>query len=394
MKSALNLFLFHILCLYVFIKCKDNFIEETNKEKNYNSFLYNSLNPSPNILKESNFQISGLDTSVINRNIQKGKIQTELLNDSFIYEYHFSSSSNISDLIINYYPLDCKIYLESNNNNGINITKISNYEYDAFSLAINRNIINSTIIRVKPLINQLEDKNKMRTYHLIINSYYRNNSQLILNEKLPTLIYFDSILNSLNLSYNLGNYEEPVVISFFIKERVKYKCSILNGGMPIKIIAYKDNIIIEPKNYQKNENIIISINKTENKNSSIIVKVSRDNSPFYLQKNILNLGFMPKNTSNHYYYMNIFKGEEGEIILHNKFHNVYLFYQIMKKNNINESQLLQNFNDYFPRLDDKNYSLYNKYNDFSKKLNFSSNETKDCEKGCYLLINYYSPKII
>ena len=56
----------------------------------------------------------------------------------------------------------------------------------------------------------------------------------------------------------------------------------------------------------------------------MIVKVSGNNSPFYLQKNILNLGFMPINTFNHYYYMEIFKGEEGEIMLHNKIHNGYL----------------------------------------------------------------------
>ena len=34
-----------------------------------------------------------------------------------------------------------------------------------------------------------------------------------------------------------------------------------------------------------------------------------------IQKNILNLGFIPANLSYQYYYMEIFNGEEGEIML-------------------------------------------------------------------------------
>ena len=122
----------------------------------------------------------------------------------------------------------------------------------------------------------------------------------------------------------------------------------------------------------------------------MIVKVSGNNSPFYLQKNILNLGFMPINTSNHYYYMEIFKGEEGEIMLHNKIHNGYLLSKIIQKTNKNESDIEI---DDFPKYEDEKNTLFNKYNDFSKKLNISSYETDECDNGCYLLITYYSPEI-
>ena len=120
----------------------------------------------------------------------------------------------------------------------------------------------------------------------------------------------------------------------------------------------------------------------------MIVKVSSNNSPFYLQKNYLNLGFMPINIFNHYYYMEIFKGEEGEIMLHNKLNKGYLLHKIIKKNNLNEKDILI---DDFPKYE--KYSLNNKYNEYSKKLNFYSNEVNECEYGCYLLITCYSPEI-
>ena len=102
---------------------------------------------------------------------------------------------------------------------------------------------------------------------------------------------------------------------------------------------------------------------------------------------------MPINTHYHYYYMEVFRGEEGEIMLHNKIHNGYLSHEIIEKNITDEKEILENLNKYFPQYDDKEDLLFNKYNDYSKKLNFSSYETEICENGCYLLITYYSPEI-
>ena len=260
---------------------------------------------------------------------------------------------------------------------------------------IQKDKIDSSYIVIKPLINPLEEKNKKRTYHLIINSFDANNPKLHFNEKFPTLIYFDSNLDKMILSYHINNSEEPVVFSFFIKERNRFEVKILDDEKQNRIIGYKDNIIIDPKKISvKDNNIYITtINKLDKKDCTMIVKVSGNNSPFYLQKNILNLGFIPINTHNHYYYMEVFKGEEGEIMLHNKIHNGYLSHKIIEKNIKDEKEILVNFNKYFPKYDDKEDLLFNKYNDYSKKLNFTSYETEKCENGCYLLITYYSPDI-
>ena len=60
--------------------------------------------------------------------------------------------------------------------NNITIQSISNYEYDAFSVFIKQDKINSSYIKIKPLINILEENNRKREYHLVINSIYNKNN--------------------------------------------------------------------------------------------------------------------------------------------------------------------------------------------------------------------------
>ena len=191
----------------------------------------------------------------------------------------------------------------------------------------------------------------------------------------------------MTFSYKSGNLKKPVVFSFFIKDNSIFEAEIMNGAMPNRTIGYKDNIIIDSHilNEYDYVNITVNKNKPVSKIATMIVRVSENNlSPFYLQKNLLNLGFMPINVNNHYYYMEVFNGEEGEIMIHNKINNAFLMTRTINKN---ETLNIKKF----PDINEKKES--NQYNDFSKKLYFSSSETSKCENGCYLLITYYSPDI-
>ena len=124
----------------------------------------------------------------------------------------------------------------------------------------------------------------------------------------------------------------------------------------------------------------------------MIVKIIKDNStPFYLQKNQLNLGFIPIEIDHYYYYMEVFKGEEGEIMLFNKRQNGILKGKIIEKNNS-----ITNYNslnvEEFPKYNE-NEDLQNNYIEFdiyNQKLSYYSSHTEKCEKGCFLLITYYS----
>ena len=84
-----------------------------------------------------------------------------------------------------------------------------------------------------------------------------------------------------------------------------------------KNISYIDKFIIT-KNISENISILLTL-KEEDKVSDIIVRVIGDNSSFYyLQRNFLNLEFILSEEKTQYYYMKVYKNEEGEIILHDK----------------------------------------------------------------------------
>ena len=80
--------------------------------------------------------------------------------------------------------------------------------------------------------------------------------------------------------------------------------------------------------------------------------------------------------------MEVFKGEEGEIMLFNKRQNGILISKIIKK----KENLIPNIKN-FPSIINYNYLNFNIY---SKKLSFNSTETQICKRGCFLLITYYS----
>ena len=107
-------------------------------------------------------------------------------------------------------------------------------------------------------------------------------------------------------------------------------------------------------------------------------------TPFILQKNYLNQGFITSNLQNQYYYMEIFKDEVGEIMLHDKRQNGKIVGKICKKN---ETECKIDDINSFPKLNEieNDYLLYNEN---IKKLKFAYDKTEKCEEGCFLLITY------
>ena len=208
--------------------------------------------------------------------------------------------------------------------------------------------------------------------------------QQFLNLSALIILYFNDYLTNISLNYFENDNKYPIIISFFIKEKIKFKIEISDGDKIImnRNIIYKENIIIKPES--SNVNYTISIYLDDKiKNSTMIVQIIQNNAtPFYLRKNQLNLGFIPRNLKYNYFYMEVFKGEEGEIMLFNKRQNGILISKIIKK----KENLIPNIKN-FPSIINYNYLNFNIY---SKKLSFNSTETQICKRGCFLLITYYS----
>ena len=61
------------------------------------------------------------------------------------------------------------------------------------------------------------------------------------------------------------------------------------------------------------------------------LKIIEKNTVCLLEKDALNLGFLTTKSIYQYYYAEVFKGEEGELILHNKRFYGELYGRIIKK---------------------------------------------------------------
>ena len=382
--------------------------EEIDYQENSNVFendIIHSYSYSTNDYSSSvNFKMKScacFDTEEI-RGIIPGEVLNEKIYNEklFIYKFNSFNYNKENDLLIQFYPLDChiKIIIESENDeNDTQIEKISNFEYDAFYKIIKKENINSTYFKVKTLTNSVNGYNKNRKFHLIINSFeYVNNTNLIIKEKEPTFIYFNNTIDRINLIYNLINNKKdnfPISISFFIKERVKFEITVSNNESESfnRIVSYTDRILIDTNFFP----IKIHIKKLEeDKDAVMIAKVIKDfSTPIYFQKNILNIGFIPSSTSYQYYYMEIFKGEEGGIILNNKKYKGILISKLIEKGEAKDCDIFYSSGCY-PKEDEKNISLldddYLKYDEYSQNLTITNNQTDKCEDGCYLLITYYS----
>ena len=293
--------------------------------------------------------------------------------------------------LINILSIDCKVDLTNVQTNVIK--NITHYNYNALSIFLNED----SNFSIKPLIQSKKEQSQNRKYPLIISRIdvvadkSKNSSipELNIEGNEPVFLYFNDNLKRIKLVFNYKNkninFVHPIIVSFLIQENIKFKIVISDNENKIidRIINYKENIIIKPTS-NKTYNLVI--NPEEGIiNSTMILKIVQNNtSPFYLQKNQLNLGFLPNGIYYYNYYMEVFKGEEGEIMLFNKRQNGSLICKIFEKDrSMNEYKI----SEVDKELISNNNCEFNLYN---QKLSFNSSLTEKCEKGCSLLITYYS----
>ena len=387
---------FYIILYFTAINCKDlEQLKINTINCKDNPFLSSPIFPNN---ENNNYNID-LDFApeTIKRNVNIGRVQTVPLFKDNIYYFNLNLSNydNESQILVHFYPLDCPIKIAAENENNTNIEIISNFEYDSYYAIITKGELESTNIKIKPLIYSLNDNDINRTYFLAINSFENNNNNktLILLENQSTLLYFNNNLEKIQLIYLLNKTENyPKVISFFIKERVKFEVIVSNGKENIfsKVIAYTDRIIINPNDFQKfSSNIYFSIKNIEGKDAVMITDIiGKYPSSIYLHKNKLHLGFLPTNVPYQQYYLEVFDGEEGEILFNNKRYNGKLDSYLIPKTNLDESQLLTPSLYNPKKIELPSYYFIN--NEYSQKITFHFSKENYCKNGCYLVIYYIS----
>ena len=86
-------------------------------------------------------------------------------------------------------------------------------------------------------------------------------------------------------------------------------------------------------------NLSITIENRADKSINMIFKIIEKETISLLEKNALNYGFLISKTTHQYYYTEILQGEEGELMLHNKFSYGVLYGKIVDKNEVNKNKL-------------------------------------------------------
>ena len=242
--------------------------------------------------------------------------------------------------------------------------------------------------KVHSIIPSLNEKNQNKKCPLIINSISRRNCLKIKVNK-PVFLYFTfSNYKEICLKYEYENSynNQPMIASFFTKEKLVFNIEIYgnNNNIIDREINYKEDILFKTDPI-KTYFYISQYEKEMEIDPTLIIKISQNNStPIYLQKDQLNSGFLPIGLNFYYYYMEVFKGEEGEIILFNKWQNGRLISRIMEKNN---TIITPDINE-FPKLNESDV-LSNGYLEFNihyQKVSFKSSQTEKCEK--LLIIDY------
>ena len=211
-------------------------------------------------------------------------------------------------------------------------------------------------------------------------------------------MYFENSLSIINISYQLKNVSTDNFIALY--------CGFEESEFQIEVFHFVDNHIKElkkqtinnstyiylnsdllfnkdesKKNNEENKVIFIYIqNKIEKKNI-MYFKIIEKNSVCLLEKNALNFGFLTTNTDYQYYYTEVFKGEEGELMLHNKRFYGELYGKIIEKNEQDLTDI-----SIYPSTSSEEPLL--EYNQHYLRLKYNYTDTLNCFNGCYLLITY------
>ena len=325
-------------------------------------------------------------------NINVNTIKTYSINylSDTVFNLNYNDISD--DVIVNMYSKNCKIKIEIENVD-TNDKIINQMNDDTFSFTIKPHIINTTKVKVTPLIYSIDERIrenlKTKTCSLIISNYQVN------DEKIPTLklmddanIYFHENNKKIQFIYKINEeaLDIPIALSLSFNQKSQFKITINLSGNENSIIdkeIFNSTNIFFDKKFKEGEQLIIDIeHMTDISPIFMKIKLIKKTLISMLEQNNINYGFITSNIEYQYYYMEVFKEQEGEIMLHNKRQTGILIADLKEKN---KSDDLNDINIY-PKHEK---ATPFKFNEHSLKLTFNYNQTSKCESGCYLLITYY-----
>jgi len=215
------------------------------------------------------------------------------------------------------------------------------------------------------------------------------------SDGIPQYYIFTPKYPYMKYSYHVSDVNNPLIINFNLIDKVTYKVQVLSGYFPfeIKTIYRNEQIIVLPRQlkelcFEENEVCTINVNiELENKNDDQSSKLETTfyqyyGTPIYLEKNAEKSDILIGNEEKHYYF-DIGQGEMGDITIDYKRGFGYIFGKVVPQIN----------KEFDPKADWRGMYDFPKemtdtlrYETYLKKIIITSEDTKNCENGCYVLI--------
>ena len=321
-------------------------------------------------------------------------IQTLSMNyrKELLFKIITDNITNINDLKVNIHSINCKIEVDFENNN-LNDVLINQMNDDIFSFTLNNKDIINSKFKVTPLKYTIDGKIKKNYYNKTCSLIITNHQ--IIKDNTPSLklidssnLYFDENFKEIQFYYDINDKvsDNPISLSLSFDQKSRFDISINikgNESFAINKQILNSTFIFFNSEFKKGDQLVINIKHINYATPVFMnIKIIKKTPITILEQNNLNLGFISSQVEFQYYYMEVFKDEEGEIMLHNKRQKGILFANLTEKSKIND---LNNI-DIYP-TNETNSSL--KFNEHTLKLTFNYTDTLICENGCYLLMAYY-----
>ena len=326
--------------------------------------------------------------------IEAGISKTYFLDFNVKKKFIFNIEKD-SLLQINIFTINCNIDIEPKNKT------IYQMNLNIYSLELDSNKNNITVTPLIDIVDGVYKENyEQKHCPLVINSYYILNStkqKLNIDNKNENFFYFNSSINNdiYNISYNIKKISNNSFISLsFRLQDIPFLVNIsyINNKKQEKSISkyvngstfiYLDSefLLYDKKNLENNGTLFIDIQNLFNESTFMFFKIIEKDNIFSLVKNELNFGFITSKTTYQYYHTEILKGEEGELMLHNKRVYGILYAKILNKNDSID------LNDISIYPHEKNETDV-EYNEHKLQLKFNYKKTNHCLNGCILLITY------
>jgi len=217
--------------------------------------------------------------------------------------------------------------------------------------------------------------------------------EISVSEGIPQYFIFDQNHKIIKYAYYISDTTKPIVINFNLIDKTSYFVDILfQNGFSFMELERNDEYIIKTKDLKdacpnKEEVCAIKIQVILTNNETISSRLETtfsqiNGSPSYLERNTVRRDVLVDKYK--YYYLDIGKDENGDVTVDFKRGNAKIYGSIVKKDDVTSPEGWRGKY----KFPSNERSL--RYDTYSRQLLINKEDTKYCNRGCYLLLNITS----